>query len=130
MIRILLLAVVWATCSPPAAAQTRVTINIGDANYYGRIDIRGLPPPPVLYIEPVIVLRAPSNVVRQPLYLRVPTGHAKDWNKHCRKYAACGHPVYFVEDRWYSDTYAPAYADKHGKKSQAKKDKRKGHDDD
>jgi hypothetical protein len=41
--------------------------------------------------------------------LRVPPGHAKHWSKHCHKYGACGQPVYFVEESWYNDVYAPYY---------------------
>ncbi|ODS90363.1 MAG: hypothetical protein ABS45_16170 [Comamonas sp. SCN 65-56] len=53
-------------------------------------------------IQPV-----PVGVVRQPLYLRVPPGHAKHWSKHCHEYGACARPVYFVQERWYNDVYAP-----------------------
>lgn len=65
---------------------------------YGRIDIGGAPPPPVLYAQPVIIARPAVAVAvpPQPLYLYVPPGHAKNWGKHCGKYNACGHPVYFV----------------------------------
>ena len=68
--------------------------------------------------------------MRQPVYMHVPPGHAKDWGKHCRKYNACGQPVYFVEDRWYTNTYVPAYAQEHGKKSGKKQGGGKGHHDD
>jgi hypothetical protein len=44
---------------------------------------------------------------------RVPPGHAKHWNKHCRKYNACGQPVYFVQDRWYQQVYVPRYREIH-----------------
>jgi hypothetical protein len=63
-------------------------------------------PPPPPGPRPV---RAPV----QPIYLHVPPGHAKDWRKHCRKYDACGQPVYFVV----SDEYKPK------KKKKEKKDK-------
>ncbi len=49
----------------------------------------------------------------EPVYLRVPPGHRKNWGKHCRKYGACGQPVLFVQDRWYSDVYAPRYREVH-----------------
>lgn len=66
---------------------------------YGRIDIGGAPPPPVLYPQPVIIARPAIAVAvpPQPLYLYVPPGHAKNWAKHCGKYNACGQPVYFVK---------------------------------
>jgi hypothetical protein len=41
--------------------------------------------------------------------MRVPTDHAKNWRKHCQKYNACDQRVFFVEDKWYTNVYAPAY---------------------
>jgi hypothetical protein len=64
---------------------------------YGRIDIGNAPPPPLVYVQPVIIERAPVYVQQQPLYLHVPPGHAKKWSKHCAKYNACSQPVYFVK---------------------------------
>ena len=76
---------------------------------YGRIDLRGAPPPPLVYERPVIVVQPPPARPRpEPLYLHVPPGHAKNWKKHCRKYDACGRPVYFVV----SDEYKPKKAKK------------------
>jgi hypothetical protein len=57
----------------------------------------------------VIIQRVPVGVVRQPVYLHVPPGHAKNWSKHCYRYDACGRPVYFVQDRWYNEVYVPRY---------------------
>jgi hypothetical protein len=37
--------------------------------------------------------------------MHVPPGHARDWSKHCRKYDACGVPVYFVKSREYEPGY-------------------------
>ncbi|HEY0844510.1 MAG TPA: hypothetical protein VGE12_04040 [Noviherbaspirillum sp.] len=65
---------------------------------YGRVDI-GNTPPPVLYAQPVIIKRAPRPVA--PVYMHVPPGHAKKWDKHCHKYNACGTPVYFVKSAEY-----------------------------
>ena len=70
---------------------------------YGRIDVRNRPPPPVLYPQPVIIVEQPRRA--QPIYLHVPPGHARNWSKHCRKYDACGVPVYFVK----SAEYEPGY---------------------
>ena len=64
---------------------------------YGRIDIGTAPPPPLLYVQPVIIHRTPVVVQQPPLYLHVPPGHAKKWSKHCSKYNACAQPVYFVK---------------------------------
>ncbi|UMR28915.1 hypothetical protein MJ904_17610 [Massilia sp. MB5] len=105
-----LLAAVSAV--PAAAADVGVSINIGQPGFYGRIDIGNMPPPPVLYAQPVIIQR-PVRVIREPLYLRVPPGHAKHWSKHCGRYNACGRQVYFVRDDWYLNDYAPRYRNEH-----------------
>jgi hypothetical protein len=68
---------------------------------YGRVDIGGAPPPPVVYATPVIAVPPPRAVQVQPVYLHVPPGHAKHWSKHCREYNACGVPVYFVRSEEY-----------------------------
>lgn len=96
----------WAT-----AADVGVSVSIGDPNFYGHIDI-GNYHPDLIYPQPVIIERVP--VRRAPLYLRVPPGHEKHWEKNCHKYDACGRPVYFVRDNWYRDVYAPAYRREHG----------------
>lgn len=67
---------------------------------YGRIDI-GNTPPPVLYAQPVIITRPARAVTVAPVYMHVPPGHAKKWDKHCHKYNACGTPVYFVKSAEY-----------------------------
>ncbi len=100
-----------AVSLPAFAADVGVSISIGDPNFYGRIDIGDYPQPRLIYAEPVIIERV--RVVEQPVYLRVPPGHAKDWGKHCRHYDACGRPVYFVDDGWYNTVYAPQYRERH-----------------
>jgi hypothetical protein len=64
---------------------------------YGRIEIGNAPPPPLIYAQPVIIQRPAVLVQQQPVYMRVPPGHEKKWSKHCGRYNACGHPVYFVK---------------------------------
>ena len=91
------------------AADVGVSISVGQPGFYGRIDIGNVPQPVLLYPEPVIIQPAPVAVVRQPIYLHVPPGHAKNWRRHCSRYAACGQPVYFVQDRWYNEVYVPRY---------------------
>ncbi|MEP7208776.1 MAG: hypothetical protein ABI920_17710 [Casimicrobiaceae bacterium] len=103
------------------AADVSVTIRMGDPRFYGPLDMVGMPPPQLVYVEPVVVVPAPQ-VVREPIYVRVPPGHAKQWSKHCRRYHACDRPVYFVDDRWYKDVYATRYDRDHGK--HGKKDKK------
>lgn len=103
------MTVAAATLSAPASAQ--VSINIGQPGFYGRLDIGGFPPPPLLFPEPMMIHRVP--VGRPPLYLRVPPGHARDWRRHCHRYGACGERVYFVQDNWYRHEYAPRYQERH-----------------
>lgn len=98
---------------PAAAADVAVSVSIGDPHFYGRIEIGSYPPPRLIFPQPLVIVAIPAGVVRHPLYLRVPPGHERHWDKHCAKYDACGHPVYFVRDDWYTDVYAPAYREKH-----------------
>ncbi|MCG2583397.1 hypothetical protein [Massilia sp. TS11] len=90
-----------------AQVSGQVTITAGSPDFYGRIEIGNLPRPTVIYQEPRIV-RPPKVVVAEPLYLRVPPGHIKHWDKHCARYQACERRVYFVQEDWYSSVYAPA----------------------
>ena len=92
-----------------SAADVGVSVNIAQPGFYGRIDIGQVPQPAVIYPQPVIIEQRPMTVVREPIYLRVPPGHEKHWDKYCHHYGACGQPVYFVQDRWYRDVYAPRY---------------------
>ena len=86
------------------AQDVRVTISGEVApGVYGRVDIGSGPRPPLVYPQPVVVVRqarAPA-----PVYLHVPPGHARNWSKHCKKYDACSRPVYFVK----SAEYEPGY---------------------
>lgn len=52
--------------------------------------------------------------MRQPIYLHVPPGHAKNWRSYCGRYDACGQPVYFVRS-WYQRYYADAPGKSRGK---------------
>lgn len=90
-----------------SAADVGVSIRIGDPNFYGRIDMGERYQPQVIYERPIIVQQ--SSYTYPPLYLRVPPGHAKQWNRHCSAYGACGRPVYFVKDSWYRETYRDHY---------------------
>ena len=92
-----------------SAADIGVSVNISQPGFYGRIDVGRVPAPVLIYPQPVIIEQRPVNLSRQPIYLRVPPGHEKKWDKHCRRYNACGQPVYFVQEGWYRDVYAPRY---------------------
>jgi len=98
--------------SQAQAADVAVSVQIGQPGFYGRIDIGNAPQPELIYAEPVLIQRSPTRYA--PLYLRVPPGHEKHWDKHCGRYNACGRPVYFVQDRWYNEVYAPDYRNRHG----------------
>ena len=100
---LLLAALLLAT----VPARAGVSISVADDNFYGRVDIGGFPPPRVVYEQPVIVRRV--QVWHPPVYLRVPPGHMRHWERHCHEYDACGRPVYFVDDGWYREVYVPRY---------------------
>lgn len=118
-----------AALAPPAlAADVGVSVTVGEPGFYGRIDIGDVPRPRLIYTEPVIIEQV--SVVRAPVYMRVPPGHAKDWSKHCRKYGACGQRVYFVEDGWYDTVYVPHHREKHGRGHHAKGKNGKGQKND
>lgn len=133
-----LFAAVFAIATAPAlAADVGVSISVGEPGFYGRIDIGNYPQPQVIYTKPIVIQQVPAGVVRQPIYLYVPPGHAKHWDKHCHKYNACGQPVYFVHESWYQNVYVPRYRDErgerdenHGKghKKEHEKEHKKGHD--
>ena len=122
-----LLAAALATLMGSAlAADVGVSVNIGQPGFYGRIDIGQVPQPQVIYAAPVVIQQAPVGYARQPIYLRVPPGHEKHWDKHCSRYNACGQPVFFVQDNWYRNEYAPAY---HGyRDDRGERDRHDGHD--
>ena len=102
-----------AGISSAFAADIGVTISIGHPDFFGRIELGNVAPPPVIYARPVIIERAPHPVHVEPIYLRVPPDHAKNWKLYCARYDACGHPVYFVKDEWYRNEYAPRYREEH-----------------
>jgi hypothetical protein len=96
-----------------AAGEPVIHVSVGgeiSPGVYGRVDFGNAAPPPVLYPQPVVIVRQPQPVVVQPLYLHVPPGHAKNWSKHCHRYDACARPVYFVR----SAEYEPRREHGHG----------------
>ena len=114
-IKTIVVAAALLACGSAAYAQdVGVSISIGQPGFYGRIDIGDAPRPQLVYARPVIIQRPVRYVESAPIYLRVPPGHAKHWAKHCRAYNACGQQVYFVQDRWYTNDYAPRYRAQHG----------------
>src|SRR5438445_2799734 len=98
MKKIILAVAILASSASVFATDVGVSINIAQPGMYGRIDIGSVPAPQVVYTRPTVVYAAPPGVVYEPLYLYVPPGHQKHWNKHCSEYGACGRPVYFVQE--------------------------------
>jgi hypothetical protein len=98
---------------PAEAADGDVAIRIGEPGFYGRLDVDDVGNPSVINAHPSLDRRAPPGVAREPLYLRVPSSHRKNWHRFCANYGACDHPVYFVKDDWYNDVYAPQYRELH-----------------
>lgn len=87
---------------------------------YGRVQVGNAPPPPVVYAQPMIVVREPSRGEEEPIYLHVPPGHAKHWSKHCQEYNACNRPVYFVKSAEYEPGYR-AHGDE-GRRGEGRRD--------
>lgn len=100
---------ITATAVPALGADLGVSISIGQPGFYGQLDIGNVARPRVLYSRPIIIDRTPRGVVYEPVYLRVPPGHSRNWRNYCGRYNACGRPVYFVRDDWYNNVYVPYY---------------------
>lgn len=91
----------------PLCHADGASISIGQPGFYGRLDIGGYPPPQLIYSQPVLVQGAPYG--GPPMYVYAPPKHVRHWDRYCRQYGACGMPVYFVQERWYREVYAPRY---------------------
>lgn len=128
MKQVLIAITLFATAAAAHAADVGISVSIGQPGFYGRIDIGNAPQPQLIFASPVVVQAPPVNVVHRPVYLRVPPGHEKKWSKHCHKYQACGYPVYFVRDNWYTNVYAPHYQQNQAHKGKGR-NKDRDHDD-
>lgn len=98
--------------STAAVAQVNARIEIGQPGFYGTIDIGDYRPR--LYAPQPVIIERHEHYVTEPVYLRVPPGHRKNWRRHCHRYDACDRRVLFVRDDWYQNTYAPRYRSSHG----------------
>lgn len=97
---------------PATVAQAQsVSLSVGGQiapGVYGRVDIGNAPPPPVVYAQPVVIAPPPPAVLAPaPVYMHVPPGQARHWAKYCRRYNACGVPVYFVRTPEYGPGRGP-----------------------
>jgi hypothetical protein len=81
MKKTLISAVLALAIFPTFATDVGVSVSIGQPGFYGRIDVGDFPPPLLIYQEPRYIQQFAYG--REPIYLRVPPGHAKNWRKHC-----------------------------------------------
>ena len=93
------------------AADIGVSVSVGQPGFYGRVDVGGYSQPRVIYVQPRMVERVARD--REPIYLHVPPGYARNWRNHCDEYDACGERVYFVVDSWYNHEYVSHYHEHH-----------------
>lgn len=95
------LAFAMGSLASGVAAQTYMNATVTGQiapGVYGRVDIGNGAPPALLFPQPVVITPPAVYLPRAPIYMYVPPGHAKNWAKHCARYAACGQPVYFVKE--------------------------------
>jgi hypothetical protein len=109
---------------------------------YGRVDLGGRPPPPLVFAQPVIIEQPPPHVVvAEPLYLHVPPEHAHAWRLHCHEYHACNRQVYFVKSAEYDPNYIRAkereryekhlrHEEEHERHEERREERREDHDED
>jgi hypothetical protein len=87
--------------APAAAQQDNAYRNVTAGGplrpgVYGRIEVRGGTPPPVIYAAPQVAEQGVTPPRRQPVYLYVPPGQVRKWKQNCAKWSACEEPVLFV----------------------------------
>jgi len=109
-----LFGVIAAIAAVPALADVSASVAVSQPGFFGQINIGDFPRPAVIYAQPVWIARPAKVVYVEPVYLRIPPGHEKHWDKHCGEYGACGRPVYFVREDWYQKTYVPYQRDRKG----------------
>jgi len=119
--------------TPLAEIETSVTLGTGAVRLRindegGRIDIGNYPAPAVVYAQPVVVAPAPAAVYQQPIYLYVPPVHQANWGRYCGRYAACGQPVYFVQETWIRENSRREYRgrDRHNDRQEDRHNDRRG----
>src|SRR5690606_14000402 len=88
-------------------AATAHAQSMGQAGYYGRIEIGNAPQPPLLLSN--AVMGNPGVYTGEPIYMHVPPAHAYAWSRHCQRYGACDWLVYFVDNDWYANVYVPGF---------------------
>ena len=127
----LLAALLSITSAPASANDLGVSIHIGQRGFYGQINLGNhYPQPQLIYPNPVLAMSPAIAAQQQPIYLRVPPGHAKKWSKHCHRYNACNQPVYFIQENWYNDVYVPHYHSQNNSGGHYDSERRYDDDDD
>lgn len=122
--KLFVLAVLTAAISVSAgAADVGVSVSVGQPGFFGRLDIGDYPQPQLLYPQPRMIRRGPES--RPPVYMHVPPGHARNWQKHCSAYNACNERVYFVRDGWYNNQYVPRYQERNRSRQDEHRDGRR-----
>jgi hypothetical protein len=128
-----LLVIALATVAAGSAmAQPSVGLSIGinQPGVYGQINIGSLPPPALVAPQPVLI--APGAVSVPPAYLYVPVAEQRNWRRYCRKYNACGRPVYFVREDWVRNRYVHEHPGWDGRRAVAhaerRQEERRDHD--
>lgn len=127
---LLVLSLSFIACLPAVGSDLGINVILeGEVapGIYGRVELGKDSHPDIYYREPMIIVRDSKYARAQPVYLHVPPGHAKKWDKHCHKYHACDRPVYFVRSAEYDEHYQHDDHDQDKKQHQGKgKQKEKG----
>jgi hypothetical protein len=119
-------AVAAAITNQAFADDASVSVDIGQPNFYGRLDISDFPQPQLIYRQPMVIERGTVNSL--PIYLHVPPNHARHWRRHCGEYNACAERVLFVQDDWYKRQYMPRYDEQHGIRRDDRRNERRDND--
>ncbi len=88
--------VVAAAQQPPDSPHVNLTAG-GPLRpgVYGRIEVRGAPPP-LIYARPTVAGKVLVPADARPVFLYVPPGQVRRWQQHCARWSACDEPVLFV----------------------------------
>ncbi|NJM33234.1 MAG: hypothetical protein HC848_10805 [Limnobacter sp.] len=107
---------VLAACAfslPVQAGNLNIEIGVNGEvapGVYGSVRVDNRRSPRVVYQQPIVIERVRTRTYIQPVYLHVPPGHAKRWDRYCGRYQACATPVYFVKSRDYYQYSPPRYS--------------------
>ncbi len=129
---LLLISGLLALHTAPSAIAGDLGVNVilsGEITpgVYGQVEIGNAPRPVVVYEQPRVIVVDKRYARSEPVYLHVPPGHAKHWDKHCHQYHACERRVYFVKSREYEPEYQREHHNHHDHDDHRGKDKNKGH---